>query len=79
MIHRSTHICTSGEGERSFNKAFKDRVLVRDMAMLADHNNFMTFDIENESHAIMKLDAFAKYVLQPLNPVLQERLNRIKQ
>lgn len=76
MIHRSTHICTFGEGERSFTKAFEERVLVRDMAMLADHNNFMTFDIEDEKDAIMKLYAFARYVLQPLNPMLLERLNR---
>ena len=45
--------------------------------MMADHNNFMTFDINDEKDAIQKLIAFAKYVLQPLNPVLQERILRM--
>ena len=44
--------------------------MIRDMAMMADHNNFMTFDINDEKDAMMKTVAFARYVLQPLNPVL---------
>ena len=67
-----------GEGERSFAKAFEERFRIRDMAMIADHNNFMTFDINNERDALNKLEAFARYVTQPLNPVLRERMNRLE-
>ena len=67
-----------GEGERSFSKAFEERFKIRDMAMIADHNNFMTFDINNERDALNKLEAFARYVTQPLNPVLRERMNRME-
>ena len=77
MIHRSSHICIYGEGQRSFAKAFEERFLVRDMKMLADHNNFMSFDIDNELDAIVRLYSFARYVLQPLNSVLQEKLDRL--
>ena len=48
------------------------------MAMIADHNNFMTFDINNERDALNKLESFARYVTQPLNPVLRERMNRLE-
>ena len=51
-----------GEGGRSFTKAFEERFKIRDMAMIADHNNFMTFDINNERDALNKLEAFARYV-----------------
>ena len=67
-----------GEGGRSFTKAFEERFKIRDMAMIADHNNFMTFDINNERDALNKLEAFARYVTQPLNPVLLERMNRME-
>lgn len=77
LLCRTQHICTIGEGERSFSKAFEERFMIRDMAMMADHNNFMTFDINDEKDALQKLNAFARYVLQPLNPVLQERILRI--
>ena len=77
LLCRTQHICTIGEGGRSFSKAFEERFMIRDMAMMADHNNFMTFDINDEKDAIQKLIAFAKYVLQPLNPVLQERILRM--
>ena len=33
------------------------------MAMMADHNNFMSFDINDEKDALAKLEAFARYVL----------------
>ena len=52
--------------------------MIRDMAMMADHNNFMTFDINDEKDAMMKTVAFARYVLQPLNPVLQDRILRME-
>jgi hypothetical protein len=45
--------------------------------MMADHNNFMSFDINSEKDALLKLEGFAKYVMQPLNPVLQDRLKRM--
>ena len=48
------------------------------MAMLADHNNFMSFDINSEKDALVKLESFARYVMQPLNPVLRDRLNRME-
>ena len=57
------HICNVGEGQRSFAKAFEERFMIRDMAMMADHNNFMTFDINDEKDALTKLMAFARYVL----------------
>lgn len=55
-----------------------DRFLVRDMALMADHNNFMSFDINSEKDTLLKLEGFARYVMQPLNPVLQDRLNRLE-
>ena len=45
--------------------------------MMADHNNFMSFDINDEKDALTKLENFARYVVQPLNPVLQERKLRM--
>ena len=78
LICRSKHICTFGEGGRTFSKAFMDRFLVRDMALMADHNNFMSFDINSEKDTLLKLEGFARYVMQPLNPVLQDRLNRLE-
>jgi len=63
LLCRSAHICTIGEGERSFTKAFEERFMIRDMAMMADHNNFMSFDINDETDALAKLEAFARYVL----------------
>ena len=48
LICRFKHVCTMGEGERSFQSAFKQRFSIRDMAMMADHNNFMSFDINDE-------------------------------
>lgn len=58
-------------------KAFEERFMIRDMAMMADHNNFMMFDINNEKEALDKLQGFAKYVLLPLNPVLMDRIMRM--
>ncbi len=57
LLCRSQHICNmGGEGsKRSFARAFEERFVVRDMAMLADHKNFMAFDINNESDALHKL------------------------
>lgn len=52
--------------------------MIRDMAMMADHNNFMSFDINDEKDALAKLEAFARYVLLPLNPVLKERFMRME-
>ena len=50
LLVRNRHICNHGEGsDRPFTKAFEQRFAVRDMAMLADHNNFMTFDINEEA------------------------------
>ena len=66
------------EGDRSFARAFEERFVVRDMAMVADHSNFMCFDINNEADALSKIEAFAKYVLSPLNPVLRQRLETIE-
>jgi len=45
--------------------------------MMQDHNNFMSFDINDEKDALTKLKNFAKYVVQPLNPVLRERKVRL--
>ena len=59
------------EGDRSFATAFEERFIVRDMAMVADHSNFMCFDINNEADALEKVYKFAQYVLSPLNPVLK--------
>jgi hypothetical protein len=55
LICRSKHICTMEEGGRSFSKAFEDRFTVRDIAMMADHNNFMSFDINSEKDALEKV------------------------
>ena len=64
LLCRSRHICCQiGEGQRTFAQAWEERFAVRDMAMLADHNNFMVFDIDNEADALFKLDCFARYVL----------------
>lgn len=63
LICRSKHICSLGEGDRSFKKAFKERFLVRDITMLDDHNCFMTFDINSEKEARSNLEKFAKYVI----------------
>ena len=37
---------------RTFAQAFEERFIVRDMAMLADHSNFMAFDINDEGDAL---------------------------
>ena len=78
LICRSQHICTLEEDGRSFSKAFEERFAVRDMAMMADHNNFMSFDINSEKDALVKLKSFIRYVMHPLNPVLQNRLDQIR-
>lgn len=51
--------------------------MIRDMAMMCDHQNFMSFDINDEKDALQKLFAFARYVISPLNPILQDRLQHI--
>ena len=66
------------EGDRSFHTAFEERFVVRDMAMVADHSNFMCFDINNEARALEKVESFARYVLSPLNPVLKKRLDTME-
>jgi len=78
LLCRTRHICQMGEGERTFSSAFEERFLIRDVAMMADHNKFMAFDINDESDAMVKLESFAKYVISPLNPVLQERKQRME-
>lgn len=46
--------------------------------MLDDHNCFMSFDINSEKDAMENLEKFARYVIQPLNPVLRSRWDRIE-
>ena len=37
--------------------------MVRDAAMIEDHHNFMSYDINNEHDALLQVENFANYVL----------------
>ena len=65
LLCRNSHICNMvKEGnQRTFAQAFRERYIVRDMAMLADHNNFMAFDINDEGDAQQRLKSFGRYVI----------------